>query len=309
MDTSYLMFKDVMLEWLRLKSRGLKANTAYTYRLLIERRLVPEIGHLPLEKITLDMLEVYIDSKSLADQRNYRKVIKPTMEMARRRGWIQYNPCDDLSIQRRRKTPIQVYTVDEVRKLIAAANSQWKKDVIEFAFRTGMRPGEIFALQWNAVDFRSRRIIVQASCAYAPEQGVVTGAPKTDASIRCIDIDHACLEILRHTPHISDFVFSRKNGEPRHCTTMQMYKLCDKAGIPRRDLRQMRSTHISILIENGIGLPEIQRRVGHAYPETLLRYYAQFSVGSQSESVNVFESMDLYKQTDDLEIKHHLFTA
>lgn len=188
---------------------------------------------------------------------------------------------------------MQVYTVDEVRKLIEVASPQWRKDVIEFAFRTGMRTNEIFALKWDAVDLKNKRIIIQASCSYSPEYGVVESPPKTASSIRCIDIDTRCVDILQHTPHISKYVFARDNGEPRHGTTVQMFRLCDKAGIARRGLRHMRTTHISLLVSEGISLPEIQCRVGHRSPDTLLRYYTQFAVGRQNKSVTVLNKIDL----------------
>ena len=271
------LFKDILLEWLRLKSRSLKPSTAYAYQMMIERRIIPALGHLPVTEITIEILEDYIDHLHLVSTKNYQQVIKPALDMATRRGLIRYNPCDDLV----------------VRKLIAAAPVQWQKDVIELSFRTGMRAGEIFALQWSDVDLSRSSITVRGSCVYAPEHGVQRDIPKTACSIRSIDIDSHCVAILRRTPHTSDYVFGRSNGDPRDSRTIHMGKICDKAGIPRRSLRHMRSTHISLLVARGVSLPEIQRRVGHASPETLLRYYAQFEVGAQDACVEAFDEIDL----------------
>ena len=286
-------FEEVLREWLRLKSRSLKASTAYSYRLIAERRIIPALGHLPVSEITVEILEDYIDNLHLVSTKNYHQIIQPTMDMARRHGLIPYNPCDDLCVRRRQRVPVKVYTTDEVRRLIAAATPQWKKDVIELAFRTGMRSGEIFALRWDDIDFDHGSITVQASCIYTPQQGVQRETPKTACATRCIDIDHHCVEILRKIPRVSAYVFAGTNGEPRYSATLEMSKICDKAGIPRRNLRHMRSTHISLLVTQGVPLTEIQQRVGHASPESLLRFYVQFAVGTQSASVEAFDQIDL----------------
>ena len=220
------------------------------------------------------MLEQYVDGLGLVSPKNYWRIIKPTFDLAVRRGWVQHNPCDDIYHKRVSKAPVEVFEIEEVKKLISIASPQWRKDVIEIAFRTGMRPGEIFALKWDSINFLKKRIIVKTNCCYAPEQGIVIGSPKTPASIRCIDLDDCSVEILQRIfrTSCSDFVFGKDDGGPRFSSTLGMAKLCDKANIRRRKLKHMRSTHISLLIEEHVDLPEIQSRIGHASPATLLRY-------------------------------------
>ena len=117
--------------------------------------------------------------------------------------------------------------------------------------------------------------------------------PKTDGSIREVEMEQQIMDMLKATVrendehkmqyrmllddfHDKDFVFARPNGYPFVTKTVltRMNRILDKTSIKKHATPHIfRHTHISMLTEAGVDLPTIMQRVGHEDIETTMRIY------------------------------------
>ncbi len=117
--------------------------------------------------------------------------------------------------------------------------------------------------------------------------------PKTEGSVRTIDIEKPIMEMLRAVVrksdehkmqyrtilddyHDKDFLFARGNGYPfvQKTILIRMARILDKNIYKKHAPPHIfRHTHISMLTEAGVDLPTIMKRVGHEDVETTLKIY------------------------------------
>lgn len=130
--------------------------------------------------------------------RNLMIPLRSVLEDALNDGLIQFNPFERIALGKLiRQTAkasdyvISPYTAAERETLLAACRDD-ERPMVRFWFETGLRPGELQALQWDGIDF-SRRI---ASITQNQVAGVIK-APKTAAGRREVDLSHDAIAALQ----------------------------------------------------------------------------------------------------------------
>lgn len=175
---------------------------------------------------------------------------------------------------------------------------------------SGMRIGEALALETTKIDFSNSVIKVRQTCCNETNRvkDYYLQTPKTDSSIRDIDMDAETMSLLRlwineqrknkmlkrdiwHDEH--DFIFTAKTcpGYPMlYITASKMFKrYLNHAGLSdTRTLHILRHTHASLLAESGATLEQIQERLGHADDDITRRIYLHVTKTSKANLINQF---------------------
>lgn len=173
---------------------------------------------------------------------------------------------------------------------------------------TGLRPGEAAALLWNDIDFENQTLAVNKTTSRTTGIiGQYVRPPKTKSSRRVIGVDEGTLKILKRLkvrqaewklkyPHTeyTEHVFQNING------TLLRY---DRAGAPMRKIllelgidnpglspHKLRHTHTSLLAAAGVGLEEIQKRLGHSNDQTTRQIYYHVTKEVRKETADKFAS-------------------
>ena len=158
----------------------------------------------------------------------------------------------------------------EAKELLQKMKVEKWRDFTEFLILSGLRPGEAIALEYKDVDLKNRIITVNKT--YDSNNQVVT-APKTRCSIREIYIQDELLEVCKKIKKKSSkemFVNETQLFFHDHCEHLQYYafrkylkenalELTGKVITPHA----LRHTHASLLMEQGIDVDTISRRLGH----------------------------------------------
>lgn len=170
----------------------------------------------------------------------------------------------------------QIFSAEEVAGLIRVVRPKWMGPVIEIAYRTGMRRGEIFGLQWRDINWTAETIMVQrAVTAMRSGEREVT-PPKTYTSCRCIPIDRHCIDLLRmlQATARSEWVIVDQYGRPISpwYTVRYMHAACDALGIPHRGLHALRHTHATTCLA-AAPAKVVQDRLGHAWLSQTITTY------------------------------------
>jgi integrase len=158
--------------------------------------------------------------------------------------------------------------------------------ILTVAVYSGLRRGELFALQWADVDFYNGRVSVRRSVY----QGDVT-TPKTEHSMRIVDVPASLLATLAiyraYFPALNGgYIFRTTDGAPLDPDNRSKRVLADvvaRAGVRPIGLHGLRHTYASLLINQGEHIKYVSRQLGHASIQITADLYGHlFSETSQA---------------------------
>lgn len=275
----------------------IEPTTWATYERAYRLHLAPHLANVPLSSLTPARLEALLGDLHVAGvtgglAQKVFQVLGSALRHAEKNGLLKLAP-DHIPSPRAADTLIEPFVRDEVRAILAAAASLLPdvttasqaryRALWPLAFGTGMRRGEILALDWTAVDLSRGNVRVERSlCCVNGELRLK--APKTKRGRRSIDLPAFAVVALRgHQErmqgerHGSTAVFCTRTGSMIHGSTVtqKWHDLLQSAGVRPRNFHQIRHTHASQLLADGVPLLEVARRLGDK-PETILRVYAHW---------------------------------
>src|SRR5262245_17541679 len=179
-ETKPLLMNRVFDTWLagalevRVKEGSLKVSTAKAYRSMVEEHLRPAFGHFRSDRLTLAEIEAWrhgmaeqIEAGTMAGKtyQNLRNLLHAITDWARHpaRAYVAHDPLaglPKLRLSRAKKRPH--YEPDQVAAILALASETPPDDtIIRVAALSGLRRGELFALQWGDVDWGTGRLHVR----------------------------------------------------------------------------------------------------------------------------------------------------
>jgi integrase len=174
-------------------------------------------------------------------------------------------------------------TFEEANRLIECAPNEWRT-MITVAVRTGLRIGELLALQWIDVDLDAGRIVVRR----AVSEGII-GTPKNGRS-REVALSKEAADALQNHHRRGEFVFCARNGAmlPRHATREPLRFAAKRAGLRFIGWHCLRHTFASHLIMRGAPIKAVQELLGHSTIEMTMRY-THLSPDARREAVRLLD--------------------
>jgi len=161
-------------------------------------------------------------------------------------------------------------SLEEVSQIVQNASEPYKT-LFRFAAETGMRAGEICALQWDDVNLDERQIAVRRSVW---KENVTT--PKTRSGRRVICISDELTKKLRQIPHRAENVFLSKMGrplDPEKVVQRHLRPLIERLGLPAAGLHAFRHFNATLMDAESVPMKTRQMRLGHSSPQTTLALY------------------------------------
>lgn len=165
------------------------------------------------------------------------------------------------------------FTWEEAQQVLDAARAEpeWFA-MVALAISTGLRQGELLALQWSDIDFDVALLMVRRSMV----EGVVD-TPKSGRH-REIPLGEFPVRVLREwrlrQSVASSYVFCARDGGMRtdgQCKA-PLYRVADRAGMKRFGWHKLRHTCASLVVSRGGQMKAVQDLLGHASMKTTQRY-------------------------------------
>lgn len=163
------------------------------------------------------------------------------------------------------------------------------------AFYTGARKGEINALKWSDIDGNIMHI--RRSIAQKLKGGDVESPPKNKSSYRDLQIPVPLMEILnehkerqRAATRLFTENFRVCGGEqPLRDTSIENHNkaFAKAAGLPHIRIHDYRHTHASVLVNEGINIQEIARRLGHTNVQMTWNTYSHLYPREEERAVEI----------------------
>ena len=145
-----------------------KQSTYVSYRGYIENHLAPAFPTLKLKDLTTKLLQDFYNYKqntqglSPKTILNLHRCLHKAMNQAVLEHYIDFNPCDAVSLPRNEKPQVEILTREEQQKLIYTSYKYRYGIFIRLTLATGIRLGELLGLRWEDVDFNKRMLSIRS---------------------------------------------------------------------------------------------------------------------------------------------------
>ncbi len=257
--------------WLREYARSNNKESEFrTKRYALKNHLLPTFGALPLDGITVPLIERFksdLRARGLSAKtiNNKLTILRRALATAVEWGLLEHIPR--VQFLKTEPPPFRFLDDDQVAALIDGGRGVFRAMIL-LAARTGLRFGELAGLHWDDVDLPARRICVRRSLVCGVE-----GSPKNHRA-RYVGLTRDAAAVLESLPRSDgDYVF-RHLGAPVTigAAQWQLAAACDRAEIPRAGWHVLRHTFASQLAIRGASLQAIRGLLGHSTIAMTLRY-------------------------------------
>ena len=308
-------FTIVAGEWLKTKSPSVRESTFARYKATIELHVLPYFGSLPLGKVTSADVSGFVEEK-LRDGRLDKKgglaastvrgvlsIVKSVLDYAHRTHKINQPVC--VTYPRLFEQAMRVLSKKE--QALLESFLETREDIFMLAvllcLYTGIRIGELCALQWHDISFEKGMIAINKTLQRVKvlngnESGsgkkttILVGVPKSRSSVRDIPIPKFLLESLREASKGKEgyFLSTEKSSfiEPR---TMQNHfaRITRELGITGANFHCLRHTFATRCIEAGVDVKSLSEMLGHSSVSLTLDRYVHSSFEQKLASIAKLE--------------------
>ena len=224
--------------WFELYAKPhIRPSTMNYYHRNIEQHIIPAIGDIPLNKLTTrDLQKFYNDLQSNGRLRKVQKKEKPGLSNSTVRGihmmlhnaldravkekLILSNPTENCIIPKIEKQEMKILHPDHISAYLNAAERRNALPMFYLELVSGLRKGELVALQWSDLDEANCTISVSKQASWDTEHQLILSRPKTGNSIREVSIPQDAVKLLKqeHAKHPDNpWMFpSGRTGEMYH---------------------------------------------------------------------------------------------
>lgn len=189
---------------------------------------------------------------------------------------------DKLKRPKAKEKPVECFTPTE-QKMLEQAVINDRRDKMKgvlICLYTGLRIGELLALEWSDIDFAKAELAVSKTCHDGKDKNGcfcrITDTPKTSHSSRVIPLPKQLLPILREMKKNSKNPLVISSGEK--ILSVRSYQrsfelLQRKLGLSRRGFHALRHTFATRAIECGMDIKSLSEILGHKNPMVTLNRY------------------------------------
>ena len=285
--------------------KKLAPKTQAAYWNHIEKRIIPELGHVELKELRpqhiLRFVAILEEGKIRFDGRPGKlsaqsaiycfRVLSSMLQDAVQWQLIPFNPCMKVKPPSTVRHKAPTYDERNVEKMLASLTNEPLKyrTIIMLALDSGLRLGELMGLQWRDIDFDTAVLNVQRSNQAMKGRGIYTKKPKTEMSIREIAMSDNMVELLKQYYEWQegqktclgnqwkdeDWVFTQWNGLPMYPTTPSAWfrEFLQRHNLPHIPFHALRHLSATLLIAFGVPLKNVSSRLGHADIRTTANIY------------------------------------
>lgn len=280
-QSGHTLIEDALLSYLAAKKSSIAYSTYCSYESAIRVHLIPIFGQLKLMDLTTQAIRQWMGGLTISAKRikNILVPLRSMLDDAFIDEVIDRNPMDRIKSPKIIHEDPEPFELDEQERILTALSGQGR-NLIQFAFWTGLRTSELIALEWGDIDWVKRTAYVQRACV----RGFLKH-PKTSAGKREVLLLPIAFEALQDQ---RQFTFNEgkrifhnpETNRPWSSDIKIRYPLWTKAlkeaGVRYRNPYQTRHTYASMLLSSGENPAWIAKQMGHTNMQVLLRTYAHW---------------------------------
>lgn len=276
---------------------GITSGTRLSYERLWRRTWGPLIGTTRAHRLGRDEVALALnhlgERYSKKSLKNQRGMLSGVVSRAVDKGWQSKNFTRGLRLPDGRPSrgsdDMRILTPEEFTQVEAAMTEHYRP-LLRFLWGTGCRWGEAVALPVGKV--RLPQVSLHQALKWSPDNQRVIGATKTSRSRRTIVLPaeiHDEIAALCEGRRRDELVFTaQRGGMVLHRTFWSRHWLPAVKGLdaPRPRLHDLRHSHASWLLGNGVPIHVVQARLGHESIQTTVDTYSHLLPDAQLGAAN-----------------------
>lgn len=275
-----ITFSELLQEFHEFKKYGLKKNTLDKYTFFINL-ITENLGNIFINDLTEKQLLTFLkkyDNRPFQQDR-LRKFMKMSLDYGVIYCNLPYNIMNKIKLNNKKeKKKTDIWTYEEFKKFVelldeySFRNEDYReraKLFYQLMYYSGARPGEISGLQKKDIDVANSLIDIKRTRI----NNNFSNSPKTPESNRKVSIPTWLSKNVKEFSkslygNDTDYIFP-----PITVFQNILIDMIDKFNLKHITLHGLRHSHVSLLINKGVDIATISKRIGHANPNITLQTY------------------------------------
>ena len=290
-----------------------RPSSHQTYRGYIDNHIKPNIGDVPLSKLSslhlqklykkllaggrVDRIEAKGQPKGLSARtvRNINQVISSAMDFAKDQKLISSNPTDGCALPKLEHKEMKTLPVEQLTSFLREAKESGVFELYYIELATGLRRGELLGLKWEDIDLVQGSLRVQRQVARI--NGEVVEAPlKTKSAYRTLPLSADAVGVLqeqRKKSGSSPYVFPSPTGGPISPDSVlhMLHRVLKRAGLSKVRFHDLRHTFATLALQNGVDIKTVSGMLGHYSAGFTLDTYTHVTTSAKKEAANTMGSI------------------
>ncbi|RIK32472.1 MAG: hypothetical protein DCC56_01305 [Anaerolineae bacterium] len=306
--------QDFLAEWLKTVSSSSSKGTHVTYSWTVKTRILPYIGNITLIDLRPDRIQRFYHHLQKEGASNHavrvtHKTLRVALNHAIKLGLIGRNACSGVKPPKPEQTEMKFYDDHQVKCFLGTAKEIGDRfyPLYFIAIHTGMRLSELLGLKWEDVNWDLSTIQVKRQVMHLKGGGYIFTEVKSKSGNRTIILGKQALEILkvhkREQPILissagenwtdEDLVFPSNVGTPVTGSKIRsaMRKLLKASGLPKIRFHDLRHTAASLMLNHGIPVLIVSKRLGHSKPSITIDVYGHIIPSQQEKAAILMDNL------------------
>jgi len=293
-----ILFIDVYDDWLSVKKTQVKSSTYYARKKRADLYIIQHFKNFKLHDIKINSINMWKEKifnlKSIGLEHKNR-IIADLKEI------LDYAVCNydfDIKIASKLQkvkiekvtnqmdSEINFWTYNEFKQFINSVNNEFYYILFNFFYYTGLRIGEVCALNWKDIDFNKKTLRINKTLSYKVfDEPYVITTPKTNNSNRIIELNDNLVKLIKKHKNnqkniygFTDNWFVFGDVKPLSPTTFKryLYNYIEAANVKKITPHGFRHSHVSLLINLGCDSRDVAERIGDTVQMVEKTYYHMF---------------------------------
>lgn len=328
---SRLKLVDFIPQYMESAKLKLEPTTIEEYTRVINKYILPALGHLRLKDIRPAHVQKFVNMLSSGEYRQdgktgalkpasvkrYYAVLQSILSAAYRLELLPSNPTDSgkITLPTMDEQKTDIMSKEQLAEMLEALDSEplQLRVIVHLAIITGCRRGELTSLKWSDIDFDKCEITVSKSLYQLKGEKAKTKRTKNKKK-RVVTIPEYCIELLRQL-HIEqtekrfrlgtawngtadNYVFIKNDGSVMHpnTPTEQFNDFLERHELKHIKFHALRHTSATLSLLNGANIKQVAARLGHSQLSTTNRYLHAIQEADRTIADSLGDTLTALKQ-------------